>query len=179
MKIEAAYEERLFGNNVAGAIFALKNHGWSDKQAVEHSTVVGGVLRVPAALTPEEWDEMKRHPHIGHGMLKDISFLSGAAEIIHQHHERFDGKGYPRGLAGDEIPLGSRIFSACDAFDAMTSDRPYRKALAADVAREEILTNSGTQFDPEVVQAFLLVFDELVEMAAAAHEEEEEHTHAA
>ena len=60
MKIEAAYEERLFGNNVAGAIFALKNHGWSDKQAVEHSTVVGGVLRVPAALTPEEWDERAR-----------------------------------------------------------------------------------------------------------------------
>ena len=135
------------------------------------------ILHKPGPLTPEEWDEMKRHPHIGHGMLKDISFLAGAAEIIHQHHERFDGKGYPRGLAGDEIPLGSRIFSACDAFDAMTSDRPYRKALPTDVAREEILSNSGTQFDPEVVQAFLLVFDELVEMAEAAHEEE--HAHAA
>jgi putative nucleotidyltransferase with HDIG domain len=135
------------------------------------------ILHKPGPLTPEEWDEMKCHPHIGHGMLKDISFLSGAAEIIHQHHERFDGKGYPRGLAGDEIPLGSRIFSACDAFDAMTSDRPYRKALSTDVAREEILSNSGTQFDPEVVQAFLLVFDELVETAEAAHEEE--HAHAA
>ena len=130
------------------------------------------ILHKPGPLTPEEWDEMKRHPHIGHGMLKEISFLSGAAEIIHQHHERFDGKGYPRGLAGEEIPLGSRIFSACDAFDAMTSDRPYRKALSSDEAREEILSNSGTQFDPEVVQAFLLVFDELVEMAKAAHEEE-------
>jgi HD-GYP domain-containing protein (c-di-GMP phosphodiesterase class II) len=80
-------------------------------------------------------------------------------------------------LAGDEIPLGARIFTVCDAFDAMTSDRPYRKALPVEVARNEVLQNSGTQFDPEVVQAFLIVFDELVEKAATA-ERDDDHAHA-
>ena len=115
---------------------------------------------------------MKRHPATGYEMLRDISFLSGAAAIVEAHHERYDGKGYPRGLKSDEIPLGARIFIAGDTFDAMTSDRPYRKALPPEVARWEILRHSGTQFDPEVVQAFLLVFDELVELARQGHEEE-------
>jgi len=128
------------------------------------------ILHKPGPLTPEEWVNMKRHPHIGHEMLKDISFLSGAANIVHSHHERFDGKGYPRGLLGDEIPLGARVFAVADAFDAMTSDRPYRRALAADAAREEIVRHSGTQFDPDVVQAFLLVYEAIVRYA-----EESEH----
>ena len=131
------------------------------------------ILHKPGPLTPEEWDEMKRHPHIGHGMLKDIAFLSGAASIVEAHHERFDGKGYPNGLAGSETPLGARIFTIADAFDAMTSDRPYRKALSSEEARNEVLTNSGTQFDPKAVQAFLLVFDELIEMAREEHAAEE------
>ncbi|MEX0786317.1 MAG: HD-GYP domain-containing protein, partial [Dehalococcoidia bacterium] len=131
------------------------------------------ILHKPGPHTPEEWDDMKRHPGIGHDMLKDISFLKEAAEIVHCHHERFDGKGYPHGMAGDEIPLGARIFAAADAFDAMTSDRPYRKALLPEMAREEIIQNSGTQFDPQVVQAFLMVYDTIQERAAAEHAEEE------
>jgi len=130
------------------------------------------ILHKPGPLTPEEWDEMKRHPKIGHEMLKEISFLSGAAAIVHAHHERFDGKGYPRALAGDETPLGARIFSVADAFDAMTSHRPYRSALPPEAARDEIIQHSGTQFDPEAVQAFLLVYERLVEIARAEHEEE-------
>jgi len=130
------------------------------------------ILHKPGPLTPEEWDEMKRHPKIGHEMLKEISFLAGAAAIVHTHHERFDGKGYPRALAGDETPLGARIFSVADAFDAMTSHRPYRAALPPEAARDEIIQHSGTQFDPQVVQAFLLVYEQLVEIAKAEHEEE-------
>jgi response regulator RpfG family c-di-GMP phosphodiesterase len=135
------------------------------------------ILHKPGPLTPEEWEDMKRHPRIGHEMLKDIPFLSGASAIVRAHHERFDGKGYPRGLSGDDVPLGARIFTVADAFDAMTSDRPYRKALPTEMARDEIVRHSGTQFDPEVVQAFLLVFDDLVGTAMTA--EREEHVRAA
>ena len=125
------------------------------------------ILHKPGPLTPEEWDDMKRHPDIGHEMLKDIPFLAGAAAIVHCHHERFDGKGYPRGLGSDDVPLGARIFAAADAFDAMTSDRPYRKALPPELARDEIVRHSGTQFDPQIVQAFLLVYDALERRARA------------
>jgi HD-GYP domain-containing protein (c-di-GMP phosphodiesterase class II) len=121
---------------------------------------------------------MRRHPKIGFDMIKDISFLSGAATIVLAHHERFDGKGYPRGLTAEEIPLGSRIFVLADTFDAMTSDRPYRKALSIQESREEIIRCSGTQFDPRCVQAFLLAWDKIVEIRAADHDEETEH-HAA
>src|SRR5581483_1119969 len=110
------------------------------------------ILHKPGPLTEEEWVDMRRHPGIGHEMLKEISFLSGAAGIVLAHHERFDGKGYPRGLVADEIPLGARIFVIADTFDAMTSDRPYRRALSPDVAREEVIKCSGTQFDPRCVQ---------------------------
>ncbi len=130
------------------------------------------ILHKPGPLTPEEWNDMKRHPHIGHEMLRDISFLAGAAEIVHCHHERFDGKGYPRGLMGDEVPLGARVFAVADAFDAMTSDRPYRKALPPEMAREEMVRHSGTQFDPEVVQAFLLVYEQVSRKALADRREE-------
>ena len=149
-------------------------HEWTDmyRGALLHDVGKIGVpdfiLHKPGPLTPEEWDDMKRHPNIGHEMLREISFLSGAASIVHCHHERFDGKGYPRGLAGDEIPLGARIFTIADAFDAMTSDRPYRKALPPEMAREEVVRHSGTQFDPQVVQAFLLVYDELEQDARTA-----------
>ena len=130
------------------------------------------ILHKPGPLTPEEWDDMKRHPRIGHEMLHEISFLSGAAAIVRAHHERFDGKGYPRGLRGEEIPLGARIFAAADAFDAMTTDRPYRKALLYEMARDEIVRHSGTQFDPEIVQVFLLVYEEIAKKAAAERFEE-------
>jgi len=136
------------------------------------------ILHKPDKLTEEEWVDMRRHPKICYDMLKDIGFLAGAAKIVLAHHERFDGKGYPRGLATDEIPLGARIFVLADTFDAMTSDRPYRKALSVQAAREEIIRCSGTQFDPRSVQAFLLAWDKIVEIRYSEEDEETEH-HAA
>jgi putative nucleotidyltransferase with HDIG domain len=136
------------------------------------------ILHKPGPLTDDEWVDMRRHPKIGHDMIKEISFLSGAARIVLAHHERYDGKGYPTGLKADEIPLGARIFVLADTFDAMTSDRPYRKALSSEVAREEIIRCSGTQFDPRCVQAFLLAWDRVVEIRSQDWEEESAH-HAA
>jgi HD-GYP domain-containing protein (c-di-GMP phosphodiesterase class II) len=117
--------------------------------------VSDAILNKPGPLTSEEWQQMRKHPAIGYDMLKDVKFLSTAAEIVYAHHERFDGKGYPTGLKGEDVPLGARIFAVADAFDAMTSNRPYRRALSVDKAQEEILGNSGSQFDPQVVEAFL------------------------
>ena len=121
--------------------------------------VPDSILNKPGPLTAEEWQEMRKHPAIGYEMLRDVKFLAAAAEIVYSHHERYDGKGYPKGLKSDEIPLGSRIFAVADAFDAMTSDRPYRRALDCRKAREEIVNNNGVQFDPEVVEAFLKCLD--------------------
>jgi ribonuclease P protein subunit RPR2 len=118
-------------------------------------TVPDVVLTKPGPLTESEWDLIREHPESGRSILEDIAFLSGAREIVHAHHERWDGKGYPRGLAGDEIPLGAKIFPLCDAFDAMTSERPYRAAFSVEHARTEIRTASGTQFWSEAVEAFL------------------------
>ena len=149
---------------------------WVDMQrgALLHDVgkigVSDSILHKPGPLSDDEWVDMRRHPKIGYDMLKDISFLSGAATIVLAHHERFDGKGYPRGLAADEIPLGARIFVLADTFDAMTSDRPYRSALTSEASRAEIIRCSGTQFDPTCVQAFLLAFDEIVEIRMADQE---------
>jgi len=117
--------------------------------------VSDAILNKPGPLSSEEWQQMRRHPAIGYEMLREVKFLSTAAEIVYTHHERYDGKGYPTGLKAEDIPLGARIFAVADAFDAMTSNRPYRRALSVDKACEEITTNSGTQFDPTVVEAFL------------------------
>ncbi len=136
------------------------------------------ILHKPGPLTDEEWVDMRRHPQIGYDMIRDIGFLSGAAVIVLAHHERFDGKGYPNGLAADDIPLGSRIFVLADTFDAMTSDRPYRKALSDEASRDEIIRCSGTQFDPRCVQSFLLAWDRIVEIRHTDHDEETKH-HAA
>lgn len=113
------------------------------------------VLRKPGPLSEDEREMMRRHCDIGYTVLKKIPFLKEAAEIVLAHQEFYDGSGYPRGLRGDEIPLGARIFAVADTFDAMTSDRPYRKALPVSAAREEIQRFSGVQFDPRVVEAFL------------------------
>jgi hypothetical protein len=117
--------------------------------------VSDAILNKPGPLTSEEWQQMRKHPVIGYEMLKDVKFLSTAAKIVYAHHERYDGKGYPAGLKGEDVPLGARIFAVADAFDAMTSNRPYRRALSVEKACEEITNNSGTQFDPAVVEAFL------------------------
>ena len=113
------------------------------------------ILRKPGPLTPEEREVMRTHCAIGFNMVTRIPFLREAAEIVLSHQEFFDGTGYPRGLGGEQIPLGARIFAVADALDAMISDRPYRKALSITHAQQEILRCSGTQFDPKVVEVFL------------------------
>jgi HD-GYP domain-containing protein (c-di-GMP phosphodiesterase class II) len=113
------------------------------------------ILSKPGALSEQEWKEMKRHPDLGYKILSGIAHLRDAADIVLAHHERFDGQGYPRNLKGEEIPLGARILSVVDAYTAMTSDRPHRKKMSHEMAIKEILRNSLTQFDPEVVRAFV------------------------
>ena len=119
------------------------------------------ILRKPGALTPEEQEIMKEHCSRGYHILRKIPFLNEAAEIVFSHQEKFDGTGYPNGLRGGEIPVGARIFAVADTLDAITSDRPYRRARSFDVAREEVLRCSGTQFDPAVVEVFLKIPNEL------------------
>jgi putative nucleotidyltransferase with HDIG domain len=113
------------------------------------------ILRKPGKLTPDEILIMQEHCYHGYEILKKIPFLGEAAEIVYAHQERYDGTGYPRGLKGDQIPLGARMFSVADTLDAITSDRPYRPAQSHTAAREEIRIWSGRQFDPEVVKVFL------------------------
>lgn len=112
------------------------------------------ILRKPGKLSMEEQEIMRKHCEHAYEMLCRIPFLAEASEIVLSHHERFDGSGYPGGLRGSEIPLGARVFAVADTLDAITSDRPYRKARTFAAAREEILSGSGTDFDPEVVEAF-------------------------
>jgi response regulator RpfG family c-di-GMP phosphodiesterase len=113
------------------------------------------ILLKPGKLTPEEYEQMKKHPIIGHQILSPVKYLGPVAQMVLYHQEWFDGRGYPEGLKGEEIPLGSRIVAVLDAWDAMTSDRPYRKALGREIAVGELKKGSGTQFDPRVVEVFL------------------------
>ncbi len=113
------------------------------------------ILLKPGRLTDDEFETIKSHPHIGAGILNSIEFLKNVCEIIKHHHERYDGKGYPNNLAGNDIPLGSRIICVADSFDAITSCRPYRKPLTFDEAAEEVQRCAGSQFDPIVVAAFV------------------------
>ena len=112
------------------------------------------ILRKPGALTPEEVAIMREHAYRGYQMLRKIPFLAEAADIVYAHQERFDGSGYLRGLKGEGIPLGARIFAIADTLDAITSDRPYRAAKAFSAAKAEIVKWSGAQFDPEIVKVF-------------------------
>lgn len=113
------------------------------------------ILRKPGPLTAEERSIMRKHCEIGYSVLERIPFLKDAADIVLSHQECYDGTGYPRGLKGEEIPLGARIFAVADTLDAMISDRPYRKALPISAARDEIKRFSGRQFDPRVVEVFM------------------------
>ncbi len=119
------------------------------------------ILGKPGPLTAAEWRVMRTHPIIGYQMLQGIPFMRTAAEIVRCHHEMFDGTGYPEGLKGEKIPLPARVFSIVDAFDAMTTDRPYRAALSIDHAAGEIAKMAGTQFDPEVVGVFVPMCERL------------------
>jgi HD-GYP domain-containing protein (c-di-GMP phosphodiesterase class II) len=113
------------------------------------------ILNKPARLTTEEYDLMKKHPEYGWAVLRQIPGMKTASLIILHHHESYDGKGYPAGLKGTEIPIGSRIVSVIDSFDAMVSNRPYRNGLPAEEAMRRLVECSGTQFDPDVVKHFL------------------------
>jgi putative nucleotidyltransferase with HDIG domain len=119
------------------------------------------ILNKPGKLEPDEMMIMKEHAYHGYQIVKKIPFLAEAADIVYSHQERFDGTGYPRGLKGEQIPLGARIFSVADTLDAITSDRIYRAAQTLQAAREEIAKWSGRQFDPEVVNVFLEMPDNI------------------
>ena len=115
------------------------------------------ILNKPGPLTPGERAIMERHTVVGEQILAPVEFLAGVRPLVRHEHERWDGAGYPDGLAGEAIPLGSRIILACDALHAMTSDRPYRDALPVGEAMAELRRHAGTQFDPCVVDALLRV----------------------
>jgi cyclic di-GMP phosphodiesterase len=119
------------------------------------------ILRKPGRLSPEEQVIMQQHAQLGYQMLRKIPFLHEAANIVYSHQERFDGSGYPRGLKGDQIPLGARIFAVADTFDAVTSDRPYRAAQSISSGRREIERQSGKQFDPEIVNVFQSITEQI------------------
>ena len=119
--------------------------------------VPDNVLRKPAALSDAEWVVMKRHPEHGARIISQIPFLHDVSRMVRHHHERWDGMGYPDGIAAEAIPLGARIFAVADSFDAMTSDRPYRRAMLVKDARVEVARCRGTQFDPNIVDAFVRV----------------------
>ena len=126
------------------------------------------ILNKPGPLDEEEWLVMRMHPEMGVRIVSGIESLRPALEVIRSHHERWDGRGYPVGLVGEEIPLSARAFAVCDAFDAMTSDRPYRRALPFERAVEQIAAGAGTQFDPAMAEAFLSI-DGLEGLQATLH----------
>ena len=118
------------------------------------------VLCKPGPLDDDEWAVMRDHPLIGAQIVSPMRFLHGAVEIVRTHHERWDGRGYPHGLRGEQIPLAARIFAIADSFDAMTSHRPYRAAMPHERAIAEIVGGAGTQFDPDVARTFMQLVEE-------------------
>ena len=111
-------------------------------------------------LTEKEYEEIKRHPQIGADILRPVQFLQNIIPLIFHHHERWDGKGYPSGLKGEDIPLGARIIAIADVYQALISDRPYRRALSQDRVMEIIKSEAGAQFDPKIVDVFLRVLEQ-------------------
>lgn len=125
------------------------------------------ILLKPDKLTEEEWQQMRKHPDAGYLMVKRIGFLARSAEIIRSHHERYDGRGYPLGLTGKEIPLGARLFMVADVYDALTTRRSYHEAMSHEAAVEEIRREQGKHFDPAVVETFVNISsDDLLAIAA-------------
>ena len=127
--------------------------------------IEGRVLQKPGMLTNEESEIMRSHTLVGSEMVQGVAELQDTWSVVRSHHERYDGKGYPDGLAGDEIPIGARIIAVANAFDSMTSEHPYRRALPRSEARQRIAHEAGKQFDPEVVRVFLIIPDEVWDSA--------------
>jgi len=159
-----SHSRRVHGYSLALA----REHGMPDDQLADlaHGVLLhdigkigipDAILLKPGSLTPDEWQIMRTHPEIGKRLIEKIPFLHNAIPVVWCHHEKWDGNGYPRGLKGQEIPLNARIFSVVDAFDAMTFDRPYSKAIAFEAATAEIKRCAGSHFDPQVVESFLRV----------------------
>jgi putative nucleotidyltransferase with HDIG domain len=153
-------------------VFLARELGYSDAEVEEFArgallhdigkiAIPDAVLLKPGKLTEEEMIVMQTHAEIGYQLLAGFPYLKHAAEIVHQHQERYDGGGFPQGLKGGDICDGARLFAVIDAYDAMRSDRVYRKALPADVASHRIAEERGRQFDPGVVDAFLKNIDEI------------------
>lgn len=170
------HETGLHSKRVACHTLVLARHFTTDPQelrqvylgALLHDIgkigIPDSILLKEGTLTEAEWRIMRTHPEIGHRILAHAPVLAGAAELVLSHEERFDGSGYPSGLAGRAIPLWARLFAVIDTLDAMTSDRPYRSGLPYDAARAEIERRSGTQFDPLAVEVFVAETAALREM---------------
>ena len=137
-------DEKTLGNIRKGALL----------HDIGKIAIPDAILKKPGSLNTEEWDKIKLHPTLGYGLIKEIKLVREVGNIILFHHERFDGKGYPNKLKTKKIPIEARIFALADALDAITSPRPYSKKRNFKEAKQEILDNEGSQFDPEVVRAF-------------------------
>lgn len=143
-------EDQLELLNYAGLLHDIGKVGITD-----------AILKKPGIYSDDEYRQMRMHSAIGADIIKDISLLGAARDWVLHHHERYDGRGFPHRLKGEEIPLGARIITLADAFDAITSDRPYKAGMPIPLAIEELKRNAGTQFDPQVVAAFLPMVEEL------------------
>ena len=154
------------------AVAIAKHQGWTDAQlnhlmygSILHDIgkihIMENVLTKPGPLNESEWEIMKNHPVVGMEMVKNIPFLAPAIPVILHHHERWDGHGYPYGLAGEQIPQAARIVAVADSLDAMISSRNYREALTPEQAYKEILRCSGRHYDPDVVKSFQSVWNEI------------------
>jgi response regulator RpfG family c-di-GMP phosphodiesterase len=149
LAVAAAARLGLTGDDLAGVEHAALLHD------IGKIGVSDAILRNPGGLSDEEWQEMRRHPEIGEQLVGSMPGVAHLAPIIRAEHERWDGAGYPDGLAGEDIPLASRLVLVCDAYHAMTSDRPYRRAMTPEAAVAELAANAGTQFCPRSVDAVL------------------------
>lgn len=124
--------------------------------------VPDNVLNKPSTLEADEWELMKKHSDIGYNILNKVNTLKYISEIVLYHHERWDGKGYPKGLKGKEIPFASRILAICDSIDAMKSDRPYRKSISDEICKNEITKNQGIMYDCKIAKCMLENWDDIV-----------------
>ena len=150
-------EEMLHTLNDAGILHDIGKIGIKDE-----------ILLKPSALNPEEWKIMQQHPLIGEAIVKPVQSLSKVVALVRHHHERFDGRGYPSALKGEEIPLGARILAVADGYDSMITDRPYRKRLSLEETKAELQRGAGTQYDPAMVKAFLNVLETKEQHLASA-----------